>query len=182
LNTDQTTTQTIQSFTELITVLSEEERTNYVEILHSLSIDPAEVDSYHSWSDEKYTRNCIVENDAFELILICWEPGQSTPIHDHGGEKCWVYVMEGAIKEILYDKVAEGEPMIKRSTLSKAGDVSFISDVMGCHSLENPTDSRACTLHLYAKPIRNCNVYDESIGEFANCELSYDTVSENHPD
>jgi cysteine dioxygenase len=182
LSTDQTTTQTIQSFTELITTLSEEERTNYVEILHSLSIDPAEVDSYHSWSDKKYTRNCVVENDAFELILICWEPGQSTPIHDHGGEKCWVYVMEGAIKEILYDKVADGEPMVKRSTTSKVGDVSFISDVMGCHSLENPTDSRACTLHLYAKPIRNCNVYDESIGEFANRELSYDTVAENHPD
>lgn len=182
MSIDQATTQTIQSFTELITVLSEEERTDYVGILHSLSIAHAEVNSYHSWSDEKYTRNCVVENDAFELILICWEPGQSTPIHDHGGEKCWVYVMEGEIKETLYDKASEGQPIVKRSTTSKTGDVSFISDVMGCHSLENPTDSRTCTLHLYAKPIRNCNVYDESLGEFANRELSYDTVAENQPD
>ncbi|NRA13809.1 MAG: cysteine dioxygenase family protein [Crocinitomicaceae bacterium] len=182
MNTDQTISLTIQSFNDLISTLSEEERTNYAEILHSLSIDPAEVNSYHSWSDEKYTRNCVVENEAFELILICWEPGQSTPIHDHGGEKCWVYVMEGEIKETLYDRSSEGEPIVKRSTTSKAGDVSFISDVMGYHSLENATDSRVCTLHLYAKPIRNCNVYDKDSGEFSNHALTYDTVGHNQPD
>ena len=50
-------------------------------------------------------------------------------------------------------------------------------DFMGCHSLENMSNKRSMSLHLYAKPIRNCNLFDEKTGKFVNKDLVYDTVS-----
>ena len=78
---------------ELITSLIEEERTEYDEIIRSIKIPSNSFNDFCSWSSETYTRNCIVQNEKFELILLCWEQGQSTPIHDHGGEECWVKVI-----------------------------------------------------------------------------------------
>lgn len=31
----------------------------------------------------KYSRNLIEINENFELIILCWLPGQESPIHNH---------------------------------------------------------------------------------------------------
>jgi len=49
-------------------------------------------------------------------------------------------------------------------------------DFMGFHNLENKSNKRSMSLHLYAKPIRNCNVYDSKRNAFVRKELSYDNV------
>jgi cysteine dioxygenase len=49
---------------------------------------------------------------------------------------------------------------------------------MGFHSLENLSKKRSMSLHLYAKPIRNCNTFDENLQKFVCKDLTYDTVSE----
>jgi len=51
-------------------------------------------------------------------------------------------------------------------------------DFMGCHRLENLTDGRGISLHLYAKPIRNCKMFDENSRKFVRKDLVYCTVSE----
>jgi cysteine dioxygenase len=50
-------------------------------------------------------------------------------------------------------------------------------DFMGVHRLENMQNERSMTLHLYAKPIRNCQTFDERTRTFIRRELAYDTVS-----
>ena len=80
--------ETYQSITELITLLSNEGHKQYADIFSSIKLSKSAFKDCSSWSDESYTRNCIVENEKFELILLCWEKGQITPIHDHGGEEC----------------------------------------------------------------------------------------------
>ena len=72
-----------------------------------------------------------------------------------------------------------GELKTVKSSLSKTGDISYMIDFMGCHCLENLSNERSMTLHLYAKPIRNCNVFDEVSGKFVNKEMVYHTVAEN---
>jgi cysteine dioxygenase len=49
-------------------------------------------------------------------------------------------------------------------------------DFMGCHRLENLSNERSMSLHIYAKPIRNCNAFDEDLGEFVRKDLIYNTV------
>ena len=178
LNSNENNQVTYQSLNELVTALSEEEKTMYHDIIHSMKIPSSAFEYCCSWSNKSYTRNCIVENEKFELILICWEEGQKTSIHDHGGEECWVKVIQGELGETIYKVDEEGELKEVKSIISKTGDISYMIDFMGCHRLENLTDGRCISLHLYAKPIRNCKMFDENSRKFVRKDLVYCTVSE----
>ncbi|MEJ6588589.1 MAG: cysteine dioxygenase family protein [Crocinitomicaceae bacterium] len=167
----------LESLDELVTALTEAERTKYGDIIGSLKLKKSALEDFCSWSSESYTRNCITENDKFELILLCWEKGQITPIHDHGGEECWVKVIQGEFREVISKMDKGGELNVVKSTISKSDDISYMIDFMGFHSLENMSNKRSMSLHLYAKPIRNCNLFDEKTGKFVNKDLVYDTVS-----
>lgn len=165
------------SLNELISALKNEQSTEYHDILHSMEIPKSAFEVFCSWSESTYTRNCIFENERFELILICWQSSHKTPIHDHGGEECWVKVIDGEFKETVYKSNEVSEVNILKTNLFKAGDISYMIDFMGCHQLKNLSSHRALSLHLYAKPIRNCNVYDEQSKEFVQKKMSYHTVS-----
>ena len=178
MNYNEQNTTTVQTINELVTVLTEEERTTYTDIIQSLDLPSIDFKSFVSWSEECYTRNCIVENEKFELILICWEKEQFTPIHGHNGEECWVKVIQGEFKETIYQLDEDGELQATRTTISVEGDSSYMIDFMGYHRLENIADQRSMSLHLYAKPIRNCQLFDEDLKKFVRKDLTYNTVSE----
>jgi cysteine dioxygenase len=179
LNSKEQTSVTLQTLDDLITTLCEEERTNYDNIIRSVNLPSDTFKNYCSWSNKCYTRNCIVENEKFELILLCWEEGQKTPIHDHGGEECWVKVIEGEFKETIYKKDETGTLTPSTSLVSKANDITYMIDFMGYHCLENISKKRSMSVHLYAKPIRTCNVFDEKSRKFVNKNLTYNTVGCN---
>lgn len=174
------TQKPLETLSELIQVLDEVERTKYTTILKSMKLPIAEFKKYATWSETCYTRNCIEENENFELILICWEKEQVTAIHDHGGEECWVYFVEGEFREHIYTENEKGKLDIIKTTDAKPGGVAYMIDFMGYHNLENLSNKRSMSLHLYAKPIKNCNVYDSKNNEFTPKELAYDSVQEIH--
>ena len=177
MNSSESSAAPLQSLNDLITVLSEGERTTYNHIIRSIKFKENAFDAYSSWSNECYTRNCIVDNEEFELILICWCEGHKTAIHDHGGEECWVKVIEGEFKETIYKQNEEGELTIVKNTVSKQNEVTYMKDFMGFHKLENASNKRSMSLHLYAKPIRKCNVFDETSKTFVSKDLTYNTTA-----
>ena len=170
------TQKNLETISELIRVLNEEERLNYTTILKNMQLPISEFEKHATWSDTCYTRNCIVENENFELILICWQKEQVTAIHDHGGEECWVYFIDGDFREHVYKKNDKGKLEVIKTTNAISGDVTYMVDFMGFHNLENQSKKRSMSLHLYAKPIKMCNVYDSEKKAFVRKELSYDNV------
>lgn len=168
----------LQSLNDLVAALSEEERMKYGDIISSVNLPLNVFQDCCSWSDDCYTRNCIVENEKFELILICWESGQLTPIHDHGGEECWVKIIKGKFRETIYKVNHQGKLANVNSIISVANDITYMKDFMGFHRLENLSKERSMSLHLYAKPIRDCNIFDEDSMKFVHKKMTYNTVSE----
>ena len=179
LNSKESSSTTLQTLDDFITALSEGERTTYNHIIHSIKFQASDFEEHSSWSNDCYTRNCIVENEKYELILICWCEGHETPIHDHGGEECWVKVIDGEFKETIYKQNETGELTPVKSSVSKPNDVTYMKDFMGFHRLKNIANKRSMSLHLYAKPIRNCSVFDEKSKIFINRVLGYDTVADS---
>lgn len=177
MNSNENIPVALQSLDELITALSEEERTKYNQHIHSIKLSADDFEKYCSWSDDCYTRNRIVDTEKFELILICWCEGHQTQIHDHGGEECWVKIIEGEFKETIYKKNKEGELNLVKSSISKSNEVTYMKDFMGFHRLENLSKKRSMSLHLYAKPIRKCTIFDENSKTFVNKDLGYDTTA-----
>jgi cysteine dioxygenase len=168
--------KSITTLAELVSVLRVKDRREYAAVLKEMKISPQEFEKYATWSDTCYTRNCIEENSDFELILICWSKAQKTAIHDHGGEECWVYVVDGEYRENIYEKNDLGELKSVKSLQMQSGDVTYMIDFMGFHDLENHSNRKAMSLHLYANPIKKCNVYDADKKVFVSKKLFYNTT------
>ena len=166
-----------QNLDDLIIALSAQESTTYNRLLRSIKLQPNDFEAYSYWLADRYTRNCIIDTEKFQLMLLCWEEGHKTPIHDHDGEECWVKVIEGELKEIIYKNNEKDELVAVKSSISKANQVTYMKDFMGFHSLENVSNTRSMTLHLYAKPIRKCNIFNENSKAFEETKLSYHTTA-----
>lgn len=165
----------ILTLSNLITQLSESSLNNYKNIFKKFKPNRDEFVNFENWSRDKYTRNCIYKDDNFELILLCWDKNQKTSIHFHGGAQCWIYLLEGELDEVYYNK--EGKTKLIKNGTRKIAELetSYINDSIGLHQLKNSSNSRAMSLHLYAKPIENCTFYDETSQSFLDKKLSYDT-------
>ena len=141
-----------------------------------MNIPPSDFKAYEFWSEEGYTRNCLARTDSYELLLLCWDAHQGTPIHCHNGEECWVYVIDGELEEKRYEMNESDDLVLVEKSISQASDLSYMSDEMGYHLLRNTKSQRAMSLHLYMNPIDECSIYDEENGVFIYKELQYDSV------
>ena len=57
---------------------------------------------YSHFNEKTFARNMIYKNPDFQILLICWSPGQLAPIHGHEGEKCWFKVLSGTLEICNY--------------------------------------------------------------------------------
>lgn len=170
----------IESVSQLIQVLENSQASDFVKISKRLKLKASDFEEYASWGKDSYTRNCVSRNKHYELLLLCWDAQQDTPIHCHNGEECWVYNLQGNFEEIRFDYQGQAEEeLVETSRETMATDeISYMHDNMGFHSLHNRSNQRGMTLHLYMNPIDSCRVYDEEVGDFVRKEMSYDTVAE----
>ena len=57
----------------------------------------------------RYTRTIVDKgNGRYNLLILCWGPGQGSPIHDHSNSDCFVKILSGQLKETLF-KLPQGE-------------------------------------------------------------------------
>ena len=114
-----------------------------------------------------YTRNLIdTDHETYSLLLLCWNPGKESPIHDHPRDGCWVKVITGAIQECRYRKVGNDEdaPLhCYQNSIARKGNVTYIDDSQGLHKVGNPTSEIAITLHLYSPPAQYCKTWSSEI-------------------
>ena len=167
--------KTIDSLTEFIKRLDESELESFPKIIKSLAIPFSEFEKYATWNNDRYTSNCIVRTDAFELILLCWNKKQGTPIHEHGGQKCWVYQVNGEVTECRYQKNEIGELSETSKKKLTAGNLTYMDNEMGYHTLKNLDNQRSMTLHIYVSPIDTCEVFCDEQEAFVTKELVYDS-------
>lgn len=167
-------TEKITSLTQLLDWLANNPLEHYNKITLDMDLDSEEFRPYMSWRADRYTRNCIVRTTRYELLLLCWEKGQASSIHCHDGEECWVYDLQGQLTETRYT-LDGGTPIPISINNLKKGELSYMSDAIGHHKLENTGDSRALTLHLYMLPIDECSSWDEGDQQFHRVSLKYDT-------
>lgn len=167
----------INSIHDLILNLKKANPKDYPKLIKQIDIPNSAFDKYILWKGSTYSRNCIIRTEQFELMLICWEEKQQTQIHDHGGEKCWVYQIKGEAIETRYTLDENNKPIPTSTLTLKPGSLTYMDDKMGYHALETLED-KALTLHLYANPIDECKVFNEKLNGFESKISQYDTQVE----
>jgi cysteine dioxygenase len=107
-----------------------------------------------------YARHRVFRNEHAELLVLCWRPGQRTPIHDHNGSHGAVRVCEGIMWETMF-ALNESKKLYYRTAREwMSGGVTGAA-VPDIHQLGNPEISgqNLITLHLYAPPLGVLNTY-----------------------
>ncbi|OQS00828.1 cysteine dioxygenase [Thraustotheca clavata] len=110
-------------------------------------------------ASRNYTRNLIAtDNEAYALMLLCWNKGKYSPIHDHPSDGCWVRHIQGTVNEVRYQN--NGKELVESSNMMISEGVSFMTDALGLHKIGNPSQQvDAITLHLYAPPYDKCKLW-----------------------
>lgn len=136
----------------------------YLEILRTLEVPVAELEPHATWHPKHYTRNILAQRPGYELLLICFGPGQRTSIHDYDSAHAYVRPVLGEVVEERFRLDASGRPELVRTTSLHSGIISHLGGGDSIHRFENVGDGRAMTLNLYAPPLRKWRVYDERSG------------------
>lgn len=146
--------------------------------MNTFNFETIDFEPFQSWSKKKYTRNCLYRDANFELILLCWEQGQETSIHDHDGEDCWVYLLKGKMEEVLFS--IDDQKQLKEEVTQHItpNQLTFMNDRIGFHKLKNVNQGRSMSLHVYAKPIEQCRFFDEKSKRFIEKTLTFDTYKQ----
>ena len=120
-----------------------------------------------------YTRNLVDEgNGKSNLLIVVWNPGKASPIHDHADAHCVMKILRGSLEETIY-AVADGQhqspPEVVKESMFKRDEVTYISDQIGLHKISNASENEvAVSLHLYTPPHAanfGFNLFDEKTGK-----------------
>ncbi|GIW70683.1 MAG: hypothetical protein KatS3mg102_0225 [Planctomycetota bacterium] len=126
---------------------------------------------------DSYARNLVCRTPAFDMLVLCWRPGQQTVIHDHGESLNVTRVVGGRLCSRMFVEAARPEPgrVLVRPTVDELLDGMAFScvDAGEIHQLANTSEADLVTLHVYARPLKDIRVYCPNTGEVDTVRLRY---------
>jgi predicted metal-dependent enzyme (double-stranded beta helix superfamily) len=130
---------------------------------------------------QSYTRTCLYRDDRFEVLLLNWSPGAASALHDHGGQHCWLAVLEGRLDIDDYVRLDEGDVPgharigARGSRALERGGLDLRSGRFDLHKVSARRDGPAVSLHVYSQPLEKFLIYDQAA---QRCETAFGTYDE----
>ena len=152
------------TFSELIERLNSQHTTPTLEDLNNwvanVEITDEDLKPYVGFKEGNYWRHRVCRNEAVEMLVICWRPGQKTPIHDHNGSHGVVRVQKGLMWETIFKYDDEQGLCYDTGRECPTGTVTG-AGVPEIHQLGNPEVSGQdlITIHIYAPPLGVLHTY-----------------------
>ncbi len=143
-------------------------------------LDPHSLERYLHFRPDMYTRNLIWADPIFEVMALCWMPGQRTVIHSHNGQLGWMSVERGALAVINYKwlgcNAADNQNVSGMDCLAGAteldlerrevvecaagGPIATVDKLQTIHQVVLQGKEPAVSIHIYSRPIESCVAYD----------------------
>ena len=152
------------SFKDLADALGAQETVPSLPELYALvertKVSPNELQPYLGFKVGNYCRHRVMRNEFVEMLVLCWKPGQRTPIHDHNGSHGAVFVHEGILWETTFDYDTETGLAYKAHRELRAGGLTG-SELPDIHQIGNPDVSGQdlITIHIYGPPLGVLKTY-----------------------
>ena len=184
----------IESFIEKLRTFEQHliTRDAVLDFCDSVQVSDASLAPYVHYDDKFYTRNLIYRDDLFEVMTICWQPGQRTAVHTHNGQLCWMLAQRGALQVVDYKWLGCDHPenqnvvgidclagsehtkleKIREVDACTGGPVLTADKLQTIHQLFN-YDEPSVSLHIYSRPIDSCVAFDMAKQQCYRRELSY---------
>jgi cysteine dioxygenase len=136
------------------------ELTQGLEVLELAPDDLAEAMGYDIGA---YRWAVVHAGRHYEVLVLCWGSGQSSPIHDHRGSNCVVKVIQGRATETRFSLAPCGRIAPVVSQVYSTGSVMAYCGVE-IHQLANleAAGHDLITLHVYSPSPSNWRAYRTS--------------------
>src|ERR1044072_4614212 len=89
LETTQSAKSTHHSLASLVATIESADSVpslpDIFEWLENATISNDELEPYAGFKEGNYWRHRVCRTEFIEMLVLCWRPGQRTPIHDHNG-------------------------------------------------------------------------------------------------
>jgi predicted metal-dependent enzyme (double-stranded beta helix superfamily) len=147
------------------------------ELVGALDLRDDLIQEHIRFTDPMYARNLVCRTPKFDMLVLCWKPGQVTTIHDHAGSLNVTRVFDGQLTSRIFeerDRPAPGRCLVKVANEERLTANCFSCvDVGEIHQLANTSDRPLVTVHVYARPLRDITVYCPNTGEIDRVTLRY---------
>jgi len=163
-----------------------------LDFCESTQISDASLAPYVFFDDKFYTRNMIYRDDLFEVMTICWQPGQKTAVHTHNGQLCWMIPQRGNLGVVDYKWLGCDHPenqnvvgidclagsehtkleVVREIEACAGGTVLTADKLQTIHRLYNFNES-AVSIHIYSRPIDSCVAFDMEQQHCYRRQLAY---------
>lgn len=117
------------------------------------------IEDYICFRCENYQRQILYRDSNCEIIVVCWQPGQSSPIHDHGDCLNVTRVYRGTLTSRTYILNNKFFPLLEEEKDLQANELVGV-DYAQIHQLANTSNQNLITLNVYVKPLQQMKVYD----------------------
>jgi len=120
--------------------------------------------------------------DRFCVVAMVWDPGQGTPIHDHGGVWCVEGLYQGELHITRFDlEQREGDTCRFRKVddiQAHRCEVGNLIPPYEYHVMRNEGAQTAVSIHVYGRELRRCGRYaphEDGVNHVrTECALGYD--------
>ncbi len=150
------------------------------EYMGAATLRPEALSGYVWWRDSVYTRNLIYRDELFEVMTICWSPGQKTAVHTHNGQLGWMTVAQGEVTTHEFRHTScntpENQNVVNIDCLGGATELQLdrvgtvrcsegsgmvtVDKLQTIHQIENAGTTGCVSLHVYSKPFDSCIAFD----------------------
>ena len=127
-----------------------------------LQLDPTFTDTCSTG----YARRLLHRGTNYSVVVMVWDQGQGTPIHDHDGRWCVECVYQGEIRVRSYDIVGKPEDEFvsfteQQTVPATKGMAGHLIPPFDYHTIDNPLEERAVTIHVYGGEMEGCHIYEQ---------------------
>tara|TARA_B100001996_G_C18668033_1_gene595584 strand:- start:2782 stop:3309 length:528 start_codon:yes stop_codon:yes gene_type:complete len=131
------------------------------EHLESMQVNVGALKGCIGYADDGYQRNVLKKTEFYELVAICWAPGQETSIHDHIGSDCAFLIADGVSTETIYELNEEGLAVPIEVRKYNAGEICAAEEP-DIHRVSNESNGDLVNIHVYTPPLHAYKTYSEA--------------------
>ena len=156
-------------------------RDNVLRYISHNAIDRKTLEPYIFFSSKRYARNLIFKNELFECLAMCWDIGQASSIHDHNDKLGWIYLAQGRLFVQNYSIEARDPSrqtcrvVPTNAAQLSANNSAYVDHDEAVHKVSNLPEyqERAVSIHVYERPMSQCEVYSLETGSYQVIQLAY---------
>jgi cysteine dioxygenase len=153
-------------------------------LLQAMPVHAESLAPYLKWDRQHYTRNLIDRTPLFELMAICWEVGQTSSVHNHRDQNCWMAVPIGRLRvenfHLINQDLQAGSCQLEPTdeVEMNIAQPCAVNPADPVHRVVNPREfnQRAVSLHVYSRPFDTCVVYSPEQGTCGEIRLHFNTM------